>query len=267
MIFRGISEQPCEDGEKCAVAIRRFLRVHLQIDLDMYIERAHRLGKPKIGSTRPIIVAFRDYRDTELIMSNTRKLAGTLLSVNRDYPTEIIDARRALYPMYKDWRDQNRYNKVSIQYPAKLIVNGQVKHDMFPDWSDVMAGYRVDLRQLYINNNVTRNQPMGFGGTVRDTPRDTPRGDNEAGTSTSRQAAGAESRGNNYVSTLTINEAALHNTPTRGATASTITTTDDGAADTLLPMGIRIQGKQPPNGGGRDDPGNDPGGGSGDPVE
>ena len=42
LIFRGISEQPGEDGEKCAVAIRRFLRVHLQIDLDMYIERAHR---------------------------------------------------------------------------------------------------------------------------------------------------------------------------------------------------------------------------------
>ena len=96
-------------------------------------------------------------------MSNTRKLAGTLLSVNRDYPTEIIEARRALYPMYKDWRDQNRYNKVSIQYPAKLIVNGQIKHDMFPDWSEVMAGYRVDSRQLYINNDVTRNQPKGFG--------------------------------------------------------------------------------------------------------
>ena len=55
-------------------------------------------------------------------------------------------------------------------------------------------------------------------------------GNNEAGTSSSRQAAGAESRGNNYIDvrTLTINETALHNTPTRGATASKITTTDDG---------------------------------------
>ena len=71
-------------------------------------------------------MAFRDYRDTELIMGNTRKLAGTLLSVNRDYPAEIVEARRSLYPMYKDWRDQNRYNKVSIQYPAKLIVNDRL---------------------------------------------------------------------------------------------------------------------------------------------
>lgn len=45
LIFRGISEQPGEDGEKCALAIRA-IRVHLEIDLDMYIERAHRLGRP-----------------------------------------------------------------------------------------------------------------------------------------------------------------------------------------------------------------------------
>ena len=139
LIFRGISEQPDEDGENCVSEVRRFLRVHLKIDIDMYVERAHRLGKPKIGTTRQILAAFRDYRDTELIMGNTRKLKGTLLSVNRDYPIEIIEARRDLYPMYKDWRDQNRYNKVSIQYPAKLIVNGEIKHDMFPDWSGVIA--------------------------------------------------------------------------------------------------------------------------------
>ena len=262
LIFRGIDEQPGEDGEKCAIAVRRFLRVHLKIDLDLYIERAHRLGKPRVGTTRPIIVAFRDYRDTELIMGNTWKLAGTLLSVNRDYPAEIVEARRSLYPMYKDWRDQNRYNKVSIQYPAKLIVNGQVKHDMFPDWSEVMAGYRVDSRQLYVNNDVTRNQPMGSGGTARDTSRDK----NEAGDRSSRQAAGVESRGSNYVSTLTINETTLHNTPPGSTTTTTETATDDGAAETLLPMGERMQGEPAPNGGGSDDPGGDPGGGPGNPT-
>ena len=90
-------------------------------------------------------------------MGNTRKLKVILLSVNRDYPIEITEARRDLYPMYKDWRDQNRYNKVSIQYPAKLIVNGEIKHDIFPDLSEVMAGYRVDSRQLRINKCDTKS--------------------------------------------------------------------------------------------------------------
>ena len=111
---------------------------------------------------------------------------------------------------------------------------------MFPDWSEVMAGYGVDSRQLYVNNDVTCNQAMGSGGTARDTPRDK----NEAGDRSSRQAAGVESCGSNYVSTLTINETTLHNTPPRSTTTTTETATDDRAAETLLPMGKQMQGER-----------------------
>ena len=120
----------------------------------------------------------------------------------------------------------------------------------------------MDSRQLYVNNDVTRNQPMGSGGTARDTSRDK----NEAGDRSSRQAAGVESRGSNYVSTLTINETTLHNTPPGSTTTTTETATDDGAAETLLPMGERMQGEPVLNGGGSDDPGGDPGGGPGNPT-
>ena len=58
----------------------------------MYIERDHRMGRFKPGMCRPVIPAFRDYQDTEDIMSNARKLKGTKLRVNRDYPVEIVDA-------------------------------------------------------------------------------------------------------------------------------------------------------------------------------
>ena len=60
--------------------------------------------------------------------------------------------------MYKDCRAQNQYNKVSIQYPVKLIIKGRVKQDMFLDWSEVMAGYHVDSRQLYVNNVIKISQ-------------------------------------------------------------------------------------------------------------
>lgn len=119
LIFRGITERSEESDDACFVLIRDFLRVYLKIDRDLYIERAHRLGRPKIGVTRPIVVAFRDFQDTEDIMRNARSLKGTLFSINRDYPSEIVEARKALYPVYKDWRDQNRYNKVSIQTCGK----------------------------------------------------------------------------------------------------------------------------------------------------
>lgn len=85
-------------------------------------------------------------------MSNARKLNGTMLRFNRDYPSEIVKARRALYPMYKEYRNQNIYNKVSIQYPANHVLNGVEIYDIFPDWSEIMSGYHVNSRQLLIEN-------------------------------------------------------------------------------------------------------------------
>ena len=57
---------------------------------------------------RPVIAAFRDYQDTEDIMSNARKLKGAKLRVNRDNPVEIVDARKARVEKerereYREW--------------------------------------------------------------------------------------------------------------------------------------------------------------------
>ena len=54
LIFRGIREMPDESNDTCMSEVRRFLRVHLGIDRDMYMERAHRLGKPKLDVTRQL---------------------------------------------------------------------------------------------------------------------------------------------------------------------------------------------------------------------
>lgn len=162
LIFWGIAESPVEAKDTATPykLVHNFIRVDLGIERVMFIERAHRLGRFKPGVCRPIIAAFRDYPDTEEIMSNARKLKGTLLRVNRDYPSEIVEARRALYPMYKEYRDQNKYNKVSIQYPAKLVVNGAVIRDMFPDWSEIMSGFRVDSRQLFTSIDSHQKESM-----------------------------------------------------------------------------------------------------------
>ena len=94
----------------------------------MYLERAHRLGRRREdrSTPRPVIVAFRDYYDTELILQEANKLRNTGFSIHRDYPHEIAQARKSLWGMYKDARAIYR-NRVSIQYPARLVVNGYTK--------------------------------------------------------------------------------------------------------------------------------------------
>ena len=88
----------------------------------MYLERAHRLGRFNINRTRPIIVAFRDFCDTEEILRATSVLKGSNYGVSRDCPNEIAKARQSLWMQFKDIRGNNPNNKVTLGYPAKIIV-------------------------------------------------------------------------------------------------------------------------------------------------
>ena len=98
--------------------------------------------------------------------------------------------------------------------------------------------------------------------------RGMPRDNRVAGDWSTKQTAGVEPRGS-YVSTLTINEAALHNTITN---STAVNATGGGATggvadETLLPMAEKMRDDGLSDGGEIDDPGNDPGGGAGPTTE
>lgn len=164
LLFHGLAE--CRN-EKLTELLRDFMWKEMGVDSDdLYIERVHRLGsfhKAKMRQNtdnpkRPIIISFQDYRSTELILDAAYMLKGTNFSVSRDYPKEIVAARRRLMPRYKAER-QNRNNKVSIEYPAKLVVNGKVIVDEFADWYPVLERDRCQL--LTNINNIESSRPSG----------------------------------------------------------------------------------------------------------
>ena len=146
LVFWGIPEVLTED---CHEVIRTALTEHA-----ICIQRAHRIGRIKQDRNRqgnvrhrPIIVAFRDYQDCELILSNAPRLKGTGIGVSRDYPQELIKARRPLRAEMNDLKKQFPNAKISIQYPAKLIVDGRVHKDMFPRWRENMKRDRLNFEQ------------------------------------------------------------------------------------------------------------------------
>ena len=97
LIFWGLVENY---SENCFDLVRQFIKNELDLDADrMYLTRAHRLGPVRLGTSlrkRAIIVNFRDFCDTEAIMSNAHLLKGTPYSVDRDLPKEINVARKRL---------------------------------------------------------------------------------------------------------------------------------------------------------------------------
>ena len=142
MLFGGLAEAK---DENCNDRIKAFLRERLQLNHNIVIDRAHRLGKFQRDGCRVIIVAFRDFTDTQLILSNARLLKGTCYSINKDYPREITTARKALWGEFKDLKRNSPDSRVSMAYPAKIIKDGKVMRDAFPCWDDILRRDRITV--------------------------------------------------------------------------------------------------------------------------
>ena len=148
LVFWGISER---SPRNCVSLIQSFLTKEMRLDdTGMVIDRAHRLGavnrmhiRNGTDPKRPLIVRFRDYRDTEHILENAYKLRRTNFRVERDYPKEIADARKSLYQSQEAVMARRKSQKVQILYPAKLCIEGTIVRDMFPDWADCMKQNRI----------------------------------------------------------------------------------------------------------------------------
>lgn len=149
LLFKGLAESR---NENCVEKILDFLQTELGIGGEgkMYMDRAHRLGRFRSGNTRFIIVAFTYFTDTEYILSKGHMLKNKPYSISRDFPHEIVQARKMLWPRYKDLRSRHTGigNSVSIVYPAKLVHNGRVIVDMFPQWDEFMRRSRVSYKQV-----------------------------------------------------------------------------------------------------------------------
>ena len=98
LVFRGLCDV---QNENCTGMIIDFLLEEMQIEITSNdIVRAHRLGslqryKSRFQVTkRPIIVAFKEYSLVERIMGNVRSLWGKDYRVEKDFPSEIAEARK-----------------------------------------------------------------------------------------------------------------------------------------------------------------------------
>lgn len=168
LLFHGLAESK---NENCIELLRNFLWNEMGIDLDdYYVERAHRLGSlykarqrnQDRNPRRPIIVAFGQHSQTNIIIESAYMLKGTNFSVTRDYPIEIVTARRNLMPLYKEHR-KNRNNRVSLEFPARLVVNGKTVADSFPDWYTVLQRDRYQMVHS-LNIFTSQQSTQGIGG-------------------------------------------------------------------------------------------------------
>ena len=121
LIFTGIHD-PGDPKEDTETALRRFLSNEMNIDYDIPFDRVHRLGKYDDTKTRPIIAKFERFRDRERVrLAAPAALRDKDYGVREQFPIEIENKRRVLYPIMKRYK-QNSENKV-VMARDKLYIN------------------------------------------------------------------------------------------------------------------------------------------------
>jgi len=144
LIFSGIPENKDEDTEE---ELRKFIAEDMQIEQDMAFHRVHRMGNQVQGKNRPIIAKFVLHKDRELVRKNAPKtLKNTNYGVNEQFPREINERRKLLYPHYKAAK---RQGKKAVMNADKLYIEGSL---FTPEHED---GRNTQLLQRE-RNDVTR---------------------------------------------------------------------------------------------------------------
>ena len=157
LIFTGISEAEKGDTEN---TLRRFLADEMTIHQDIPFDRVHRLGK--FDSTRsyprPIIAKFERFRDRERVrLAAPAALQGKDYGVREQFPPEIENKRRVLYPIMKRYK-QNQDNKV-ILVRDKLFINGE---QYIPPISDDSGSSRTDQKRYKPSYRRERERDYGY---------------------------------------------------------------------------------------------------------
>ena len=131
LVFTNVPENQTSrsDGRKfedTEHVLSKFISDKLQIN-DVSFERVHRIAPARSNShartdPRPIVAKFTLFKDRERVRRASHLLRGTRFGINEQFPEEIEQTRRKLYPVMRQLR---RDNERVVLVKDNLIVNGR----------------------------------------------------------------------------------------------------------------------------------------------
>ncbi|MGH0157142.1 UNVERIFIED_CONTAM: hypothetical protein FKN15_043799 [Acipenser sinensis] len=129
LIFKGIKEDKAEDTE---AVVKDFMMKEVKIPVDQVqsisFHRVHRLGGNLTNSTTPraIVAKFEHFKQKEMVKNKGRELQGTNSGMNDQFPREIMELRKKLYPVMRE----NRKNCQATIVVDTLDIEGPLFRDL-----------------------------------------------------------------------------------------------------------------------------------------
>ena len=121
LVFCGIQEDGEEDTRH---KLGEFLKNELKIDSTIDFDRVHRIGGPRARKPRPIVAKFSHYKDRDVVRRAAfAELKGTHFYVNEQFPKEIEDKRKQLYPVRRAAYRAGDNVRLAVD---RLYINGSL---------------------------------------------------------------------------------------------------------------------------------------------
>lgn len=119
LIFEGIIETQEENTED---VLKEFLKSEINITEEPQFQRVHRIGRNVQERHRPIMAKFVLFKEREKVRKAAPSIPdGKPFGIDEQFPKEINDRRKLLYPHYKQAK---RFGKIAVMIADKLFVNG-----------------------------------------------------------------------------------------------------------------------------------------------
>ena len=134
MKFCGIKEREHESNEDTKDLLWKFLRTDLKIpkkdEESIQFNTVHRVSARRVSSDttnskpRPIIVKLSSFHDEEFVQSFIKNLTkGRNLGISDDFPKEVEEMRKKLYPVLKAAKQEKRTAFFKVE---RLIIDGSL---------------------------------------------------------------------------------------------------------------------------------------------
>ncbi|CAC5380625.1 unnamed protein product [Mytilus coruscus] len=119
LVFTGLYNVRDENTEKL---LRCFLNNELGIDYKIEFGNVHRFGRYQ-GGGRPIVARFLYHCDLQYVLDNAYRLRNTRYGIKQQFPKEIEDRRRKLYPIMKEAK---RNRKIATLVRDRLFIDNEL---------------------------------------------------------------------------------------------------------------------------------------------
>lgn len=140
LILNGVKEDEKEDIIK---KVKEILSQTMKIDItNMVLDKTYRKGKPNNSNPRPIVIEFQNYKDREVVWRKKANLRGSSFILNEDFPIEITQNRKTLWPIFMAAKDTPEITSANLHLDSLYINNKLYTVDNLNDLPECLKPHR-----------------------------------------------------------------------------------------------------------------------------